>query len=472
MNIASRQRLKYVVCDLLTSEVAVLLFDIYRYYADDMIQRNSVTLDHYLCFKMLVLGQIFIPLMMMGLYYLSGYYNKVVVKSRINELITTLKTAFFGTLVVFFVQLINDLSSDRVHDYLLFLILFALLFGLVYIPRVIITSRQISRVRREKVSFPALIVGFAAVDGLREKLVSIHHTTGLEAVAYVDASGRGDFRLPGCRAVEIDAVADYIARAGIGSVVILEHPDGAERLLPVIYGFLPMDVAVYLLADRSDLLMQRTRLSNVTGEPLIEVSCTNMPQSTVNIKRVSDIVAGLLALALLLVPMCIIGIAVRLDSQGPVIYRQRRIGYRRRPFDIYKFRTMRTDAEADGHPMLSAQHDLRVTRVGRVLRKYRLDELPQFFNVVRGDMSIVGPRPEREYFIQQIVERAPFYTLLHQVRPGITSWGMVKYGYATSVEEMIERMRYDLLYIENISFAVDMKIIMHTVVTVVSGKGL
>lgn len=107
-----------------------------------------------------------------------------------------------------------------------------------------------------------------------------------------------------------------------------------------------------------------------------------------------------------------------------------------------------------------------------MLRKYRLDELPQFLNVARGDMSIVGPRPEREYFIDQIVQRAPFYTLLHQVRPGITSWGMVKYGYATSVDQMVERLRYDLLYIENISFAVDMKIILHTAVTVISGKGL
>lgn len=472
MNVVSRQRLKYVVCDLVTTELAVLLFDIYRYFVHESIDHETVTLGKYLLFKMLVLGQIFIPLMMMGLYYLSGYYNKVVVKSRINELITTLKTAFIGTLTVFFVQLINDLSSDRVHDYLLFLILFALLFGIVYIPRVIITSRQINRVRREKISFPALIVGFGNVDGLKEKLIAIQHTTGLKAVAYMDALGNGDFRLPGCKRVEFEDVARYIDCGGIRNVVILEHPEGAERLLPVIYGFLPMDVAVYLLAGNSDLLMQRTKLSNVTGEPLIEVSCTNMPQSTINIKRVSDIAAGMLALAVLILPMCIIGLAVKLDSKGPVIYRQRRIGYRRRPFDILKFRTMRTDAEAGGCPMLSAEHDSRVTRVGRVLRKYRLDELPQFFNVVRGDMSIVGPRPEREYFIQQIVEKAPFYTLLHQVRPGITSWGMVKFGYATSVDQMIERMRYDLLYIENISFAVDMKIIMHTVVTVVSGKGL
>lgn len=472
MTISSCQRLKYVICDLLATEVAVLLFDVYRYFVHETVNHDTVSLVRYLGFKMLVLGQILIPLMMMGLYYLSGYYNKVLVKSRINEAITTFKTALFGTLIVFFVQLINDLSSDRVHDYLLFFILFGLLFGLVYVPRVIITSRSLKRVRSEKVSFPALIVGFMPMDGIRNKLITIQHTTGLRCVAYMDGSGKGAFKLSDYEEVSASNLVNRIETLGIRNVVIFEHPNGIEAVLPSIYRLLPLDVAIYLMAAQSEMLMPRTRLNNVTGEPLIEVSCTQMPQSTLNIKRVSDIITGILALAVLAVPMCVIGLAVKIDSHGPVLYRQRRIGYRRKPFDILKFRTMFTDAEADGLPMLSNQYDKRITKVGRVLRKYRLDELPQFLNVVKGDMSIVGPRPERDFFIKQIVEKAPFYTLLHQVRPGITSWGMVKYGYATSVDEMVERMRYDLLYIENISFAVDMKIIMHTVVTVVSGKGL
>jgi lipopolysaccharide/colanic/teichoic acid biosynthesis glycosyltransferase len=167
----------------------------------------------------------------------------------------------------------------------------------------------------------------------------------------------------------------------------------------------------------------------------------------------------------------VIALAVKREKSGSVIYSQERIGYHKHPFKIYKFRTMRADAEADG-PSLSSDKDSRVTRVGRFLRKYRLDELPQFFNVLRGDMSLVGPRPEREYYIRQIVAKAPYYNLVHQVRPGITSWGMVKYGYATTVDQMIERLQYDLLYLDNISLQVDLKILFHTVNTVLTGKGL
>lgn len=472
MTNSTTQRIKYIFCDFIATETAVLLFDVYRYYVQESVNHDFVSLGAYLGFKMLVLGQIFIPLMMMALYYLSGYYNKMFVKSRISELITTFKTAFFGTLVVFFVQLINDLSSDRIHDYMLFFVLFGLLFVLVYIPRVIITSRALKRVREEHLSFPAIMVGFGSVEGLKEKLVSIQHTTGIRAVAYVDGTSDGAFNIDNCRRIDSSDLTKYIKKFGVRNVVIFQHSDGIETALPIIHTLLPLDVAIYLLPPESDMLMARTKLSNVTGEPLIEVSCTQMPQSTVNIKRASDIAASVFALLLLALPMSLIALAVKLDSPGPVIYRQKRIGFRRKPFYILKFRTMRTDAEADGTPLLSTRNDNRITKVGRILRKYRLDELPQFLNVVRGDMSIVGPRPEREYFIDQIVKRAPFYTLLHQVRPGITSWGMVKYGYATSVDQMVERLRYDLLYIENISFAVDMKIILHTAVTVISGKGL
>ena len=155
-----------------------------------------------------------------------------------------------------------------------------------------------------------------------------------------------------------------------------------------------------------------------------------------------------------------------------MLYKQTRIGLHNRPFTIYKFRTMREDAEKDGVPRLSSGDDERITPFGKVMRKYRIDELPQFWNVLKGDMSIVGPRPEREYFIEQITQRAPFYTLLHQVRPGITSMGMVKFGYAGSVDEMVERMKYDLIYLENMSLINDLKIMVYTVETVLTGKGI
>jgi lipopolysaccharide/colanic/teichoic acid biosynthesis glycosyltransferase len=169
--------------------------------------------------------------------------------------------------------------------------------------------------------------------------------------------------------------------------------------------------------------------------------------------------------------MLIVALAIKIDSKGPVFYSQERVGYKQKKFNILKFRSMTTDAEKSG-PQLSSENDSRITKLGRILRKYRIDELPQFWNVLKGDMSLVGPRPEREYFIHKIVEKAPYYTLVHQVRPGITSWGMVKYGYAKNVDEMILRLRYDLIYLTNISILVDLKIIIYTVETVFTGRGM
>ena len=169
--------------------------------------------------------------------------------------------------------------------------------------------------------------------------------------------------------------------------------------------------------------------------------------------------------------MAILAIYIKKDSKGPVFYRQERIGYRHKPFILYKLRTMRQDAETEG-PALSSENDTRITRIGHILRKYRFDELPQFWNVLKGDMSIVGPRPEREFFIRKIMEKAPYYTLLYQIRPGITSWGMVKFGYARNIDEMIKRLKFDILYLENMSMLVDMKIIIYTVKTVITGKGI
>jgi lipopolysaccharide/colanic/teichoic acid biosynthesis glycosyltransferase len=183
-----------------------------------------------------------------------------------------------------------------------------------------------------------------------------------------------------------------------------------------------------------------------------------------------DVVGSLMALVVLAPVMAILAILVRLSSPGPVIFRQERIGKNGRPFIIYKFRTMYVDAEKEG-PALSREGDPRITPIGRWLRKTRLDELPQFWNLLKGDMSLVGPRPERAYYINQIVKKASEYKQLLKVRPGITSLGMVKYGYASSVEEMIERMRYDLIYLANRSFLLDIKILLYTILRVLQARG-
>jgi len=195
-----------------------------------------------------------------------------------------------------------------------------------------------------------------------------------------------------------------------------------------------------------------------------------MPIWQMSLKRLIDIVASSIAIVLLSPVYIGVAIAVKMDSSGPILYSQERVGIGGKTFLMHKFRTMIQDAEKAG-PQLSSDHDPRITKTGRFMRKVRLDEIPQFFTVLKGDMTLVGPRPERQYFIDLIVKQAPQYRLLQRIKPGITSWGQVKYGYASNVEEMIERLKYDILYLENMSLAMDFKIMIWTVLIIVQGRG-
>jgi lipopolysaccharide/colanic/teichoic acid biosynthesis glycosyltransferase len=211
-------------------------------------------------------------------------------------------------------------------------------------------------------------------------------------------------------------------------------------------------------------------MNNVLGDALIEIYPDLMPRWEKNLKRIFDIVSSSIAIIILLPIYIFTAIKVKLSSEGDIIYKQERVGIHGEPFYIYKFRSMYTDAEKNG-PALSSKDDARITNWGKVMRKWRLDEIPQFFNVLFGDMSLVGPRPERQFFIDQLIALAPHYKHIQRVKPGITSLGMVKYGYAENVNQMIDRLKFDIIYIENISLLLDIKIMFYTVRTVIQGRG-
>lgn len=474
MKIEDRQRLLYIVADFLSTNVAVLLFNILRFSLLEAGGEGRFhSLPAYLGSRPLVLEQALFPLLMMMVYMLAGCYNSGFLKSRLRETLSTAVTAAIGTLLLFFGVLINDISTHRMLGYELLIVLWALLFGVVYIPRLCITMVSIRNVRSGRWCFNTLIVGVSqGALNYERRLRSPSTRMGLRVVGFVATEpfegDRADYPAPVYDMADIERAIEELK---VNTLVVVPHRNGMHATTDLINRLFALDKHLYITSDVFQLMTSRPRMHNVASELLVDITSPHLSPSAANLKRLGDIVISAFTLVAIAPMMAVLAILIKRDSPGPVFYKQERIGYHKQPFYIYKLRTMRTDAEAAG-PALSTVDDPRITPLGRILRKYRLDEFPQFWNVLKGDMSIVGPRPERRYYISRIVERVPHYVLIHQVRPGITSWGMVKYGYASTVDQMIERLSYDLLYIENVSFSIDMKIIIYTVKTVLTGKGI
>lgn len=468
------QRWRYVASDFATSALAWFVFNIIRY--NDIVAPSETypSFASFMKLKPVLLGQIFFPLLMLGIYYLSGYYNRVFMKSRVEELTSTAASAIIGTITIYFIAIVDDPIPDRASNYELLLILAALMFTFVYICRLYITNSTNQLIAKGKLRFNALIVGTSQYAvALREKLENgvnrMSHAYNI--VGYVEPDGCPPVRDLGLPVYGMENLGKLCRELDVKYLIVTSHRNGLHSTFETINKLFTVGLPIMISPTLFQLITTKPKITRLIGEPLIDITRPNMSDSTINLKRAGDAVVSFITLVALLPVFAIIAIAIKRDSKGPIIYSQERIGYHKKPFRIYKFRTMRTDAEANG-PALARADDSRITRVGHFLRKYRLDELPQFWNVVKGDMSIIGPRPERAYYISRIMEKAPYYMLIHQVRPGITSLGMVKHGYASTVDEMIERLQYDIIYLENVSLTADLKILVYTVNTVLTGKGL
>jgi len=419
----------------------------------------------------IIIGQITLPLMMVCLYAISGYYNSVFFKSRLEDMLNAFSASLIGAVIIFFTVLFNDSIPDRLSNVEMTAMVWILIGGATALERVSITRMASKKIWDRRIAFQTLVFGMPdKVAALARDLDTKYRTMGFSVTGFATPGAKAP-EMPALPTYDLNNVRSIIDEHQASSYIII--PDGLpiEQALRIINTLLPTGKSVYVTPGDHHFLASRARNSSVAGEVLIDVSRSDIPDSTRNLKFLGDIIASAIALIVLSPIFAAIAVLIKLDSKGPVFYRQKRIGYKKKPFDIYKFRSMYTDAEASG-PALSSTDDPRITPLGRTLRKYRIDELPQFWNVLRGEMSLVGPRPEREYYLKQILERAPQYNLVHQVRPGITSWGMVKYGYAQNIDQMLQRMKYDLVYVENVSFAVDIKILFYTISTVLTGKGI
>jgi exopolysaccharide biosynthesis polyprenyl glycosylphosphotransferase len=467
----------YIFFDFSGSVIAWFLFFIYRKYnINPFFYPNftdSVLLDHKLYF-----GIMFVVPVWLFFYALSGYYTKLYKKSRIQEFGLTFWISLLGSIIFFFLFILDDqVTNENIRQFELvkyFLLYFSLQFLLTYIPKVTITTIINTKISNGKIGFNTIIVG-SDQNALNTYLNIIKQdkSAAKYIVGYVTVPDETDHiiseKIP-CLGTMED-LTDLIQQYQVDELIIAVQNGKRKHIETIIstVGY-TRNLVLKIIPQTQDYILGNIKTSNVLQEPLILISHEKLTPFQQQLKRVTDILLSLFAIIILSPLYLFLIIGVKITSKGPIFYTQERIGLMGKPFKIIKFRSMVVNAEV-GTPQLSSKTDSRITNFGKFMRKSRLDEIPQFFNVLKGDMSLVGPRPERQYYIDQIVKVAPYYKLLMTIKPGMTSWGQVKFGYAENVDEMVERLKWDILYLDNMSLQMDFKILIYTALIVLKGSG-
>ncbi len=430
-------------------------------------------------FRLLITPEFLIPMLIIYFYWVIifmfvGMYRTWFAASRFDEISTLFKASFFGIFILFILIFIDDyLHGVASANRILIFIYWGLFILLVGGGRLIIRSVQRNLLIQGVGRRNALIIGFNKKAVEVGKQLEEHRALGLDAVGYLAVKKENIGKLEnGITVIDsIHNIENIIDENNIKEVIIALERENNDVLIEIISKCEPKNVGLKIVPDLYEILSGQARTSQIYGIPLIDIMPQLMPEWEKRLKRILDVIFSLIILIVSLPVALISAIAIKLDSKGPVFFTQERCGMNGEPFRMIKFRSMFIDAEERTGPIWSSKDDPRITRTGKMIRKLRIDEIPQMVNVLKGEMSLVGPRPERPYFVEKLAEEIPYYKRRLKVRPGITGWAQVKHKYDETIEDVKVKLRYDLFYIENMSLRMDFKIIFRTIFVVLFGKG-